>query len=274
VPHVRVGEVNLFYVEAGQGECLLLIMGLGGDHLAWAFQLAAFATRCRVIAFDNRGAGQSDAPDVAYTTRLMAEDTLGLMDALGIARADVLGVSMGGMIAQELALAAPHRVRSLHLGCTLARPDPFLRAVVAAWREVRGRLDRATALRAMAPWLFARTTYHERADFVERLLATALTHPFPQSLTGFLRQVEAVLGHDTRDRLAEIRCPTLVSVGSEDVLVGPGLARELAAAIPGAALEVVPEAGHVYFWERPEVFNALHLEFLDRVERRRAPGTS
>jgi pimeloyl-ACP methyl ester carboxylesterase len=264
-----VGDLRLFYAEAGQGDCLLLLTGLGGDHLAWAFQLAPFAARYRVVAFDNRGAGQSDAPDVPYSTRLMAEDALGLLDALGIPHAHVLGVSLGGMIAQELALAAPHRVRSLHLGCTLARPDPFLRAVVAAWREVRTRLDRATALRAMAPWLFAPATYNQRPEVVERLLASALTHPFPQSLTGFLRQVEAVQGHDTRDRLGEIRCPTLVSVGADDMLVGPRFARELADGIPGAALVVVPEAGHVYFWERPEVFNALQLDFLDRVATRR-----
>lgn len=269
MPRVRVGELNLFYVEAGQGPCLLLIPGLGGDHLAWAFQLPAFAARCRVVAFDNRGAGQSDAPDLPYTTRLMAEDALGVMDILGIARAHVLGVSMGGMIAQELALAAPDRVQSLHLGCTLARPDPFLRAVVSAWREVRVRLDRTTAIRAMAPWLFAPTTYNQRPEFVERLLETALTHPFPQSLVGFLRQVEAVLHHDTYDRLAGIRCPTLVSVGAEDTLVGPRFARELAARIPGATLEVVPEVGHVYFWERPDTFNALQLAFLDRVEAER-----
>ena len=163
---LRVGDIEMYYVEAGTGAPLVLIMGFGGDHLAWGFQFQAFAERYRVIAFDNRGAGQTDAPDTPYTTGLMAEDVRGLMDALGIERAHVIGVSMGGMIAQELALHHPDRVRSLHLGCTLARPDPYLHALSAAWREVRTRLSREAALRTIAVWLFAPGTYNERAEFV------------------------------------------------------------------------------------------------------------
>src|SRR2546425_10584336 len=113
MPTVRVGDVSLYYVEAGAGEPLVLVMGLGADHLAWGFQFGVFAERYRVIAFDNRGAGQSDAPDRPYTTRLMADDTVRLMDALGIDRAPALGVSLGGMIAQEVALNDPARVRPI-----------------------------------------------------------------------------------------------------------------------------------------------------------------
>src|SRR4030095_3774416 len=102
----------MYYVEAGEGEPVLLIMGFGGDHTAWAFQMGALSARHRVIAFDNRGVGQTEAPDHPYTTRMMGADTLGLMDALRIDRAHVIGVSMGGMIAQELALKSPERVRS------------------------------------------------------------------------------------------------------------------------------------------------------------------
>src|SRR5581483_8431240 len=137
MPTARVNDIAMYYVEAGAGEPLVLVMGLGGDHLAWGFQLRPFAERYRVIAFDNRGAGRTDAPDVPYTTPLMASDTLALMDTLGIERAHVLGVSMGGMIAQEMALAAPERIHTLHLACTLARPDTYLRALLDAWRQVR-----------------------------------------------------------------------------------------------------------------------------------------
>jgi 3-oxoadipate enol-lactonase len=262
MPKVRVGDIEMFYVEAGQGEPLVLIMGYGGDHLAWAFQVRALAERCRVITFDNRGAGQTDAPDGPYTTRLMAEDTAGLMDKIGIARAHVLGVSMGGMIAQELALNHPERVRSLHLGCTLARPDGHLKALLAAWRGVRVGVSHEVALRAFGPWLFAPATYDERPELVEMIVQTALANPYPQILTGFIRQGEAIAGHDTLDRLGKIRCRTLVSVAEDDILVPPRFSRELAGRIPGAVLRVVPGAGHVYFWERPELFNTLSLEFL------------
>jgi pimeloyl-ACP methyl ester carboxylesterase len=183
------------------------------------------------------------------------------MDALGLDRAHVVGVSMGGMIAQELALAHPERVRSLHLGCTLARPDAYLRALVAAWRDVRAGLPREAAVRTMMLWLFAPGTYADRPEFVEMLVQATLAHPFPQTLTGFLRQTDAVLAHDALDRLRDLRVPVLVSIGEEDILVPPRFSRQLAAAIPGAALRSLAGAGHAYFWERADAFNALVLEF-------------
>ena len=264
MPKVRVGDIEMFYVEAGQGEPVVLIMGFSGDHLAWGFQIPVFGERHRVIAFDNRGVGQTDTPDHPYTIRMMAEDTRGLMDVLGLDRAHVVGVSMGGMIAQELALTHPGRVRSLHLGCTLARPDAYTKAFLGAWRDVRAHVSREAALRAFGPWLFAPATYSERPEFVELIVQNALANPHPQSLTGFLRQGEAILGHDTLARLDGIHCPTLVSVAEEDILVPPRFSRQLAAAIPGAKLQMVAGAGHAYFWERPDVFNALSLEFLER----------
>jgi 3-oxoadipate enol-lactonase len=114
----------------------------------------------------------------------------------------------------------------------------------------------------MAHWLFAPATYNERPEFIEALLVAALANPYPQSVTGFLRQVEAVEGHDTRERLGAIRCPTLVSVGEEDALVPLRFARELAGGIPGATLRAVPGCGHAYFWERADEFNRLTLDFL------------
>src|SRR6185503_2959995 len=119
---VRVNGIELNYVEAGSGEPVLMIMGFGGDHLAWGFQVPALSARYRVIAFDNRGAGQSRVPDVPYLTRMLADDAVGLLDALGVERAHVIGASMGGMIPQEVALGHPGRVRSLQLHCTYAQP--------------------------------------------------------------------------------------------------------------------------------------------------------
>jgi 3-oxoadipate enol-lactonase len=264
MPRVRVGDIEMYYVEAGAGEPLLLIMGFGGDHTAWAFQMAALAARYRVIAFDNRGVGQTDAPDHPYTTRLMARDALGLMDALDVERAHVIGISMGGMIAQELALECPARVRSLHLGCTLARPDTYLLALNRAWREMRIAMGREATLRTLALWLFAPTTFAERPELLETLLQTSLANPYPQTLTGFLRQGEAVAAHDTLERLSTIRCPTLVSVAEDDILVPPRFSRAIASRIAGAELAVIPAAGHGYFLEQPETFNQLALDFVGR----------
>jgi pimeloyl-ACP methyl ester carboxylesterase len=254
----------MYYVEAGAGEPLVLIMGFGGDHLAWGLQLQAFAATHRVIAFDNRGVGQTDSPDVPYTTGLMAEDTRGLMDRLGIERAHVLGVSMGGMIAQELALAHPHRVRSLQLHNTLARTDPYTRACATAWVEVREALPPEAALRAIALWLFAPATYNERPELVETIIQSALANPYPQTVTGWRRQREAVAAHDALARLGAIRCPTLVTAAEDDILIRPRASGALAEAIAGAEFVTIPRAGHVPFWEQADAFNRLCLEFLAR----------
>jgi pimeloyl-ACP methyl ester carboxylesterase len=195
---------------------------------------------------------------------MMADDAVGVLDALGVERAHVLGVSMGGMIAQELALNHPGRVRTLQLHCTYARPDAYIQALVGVWRRVRTTFDHEQSLRAIALWLFAPATYNERPEFVEALLQSALANPYPQSVTGFLRQGDAVRGHDTLDRLEKIQCPTLVSVAEEDILVPPRFARELAGQIPGAEFRAIPGGGHVYFWERPEVFNDMCLDFIAR----------
>lgn len=252
----------MYYVEAGQGDPLVLIMGLGADHLAWGFQFPVFAERYRVIAFDNRGAGQTDAPDHPYTTRMMADDTVGLMDALGIERAHVLGASMGGMIAQEIALNHPDRVRSLQLHCTLGRPDGYLKAQLEVGRLQRRALSCEAALRAGYLWLFAPATYDERPELVETILQNALANPYPISLRGFERQCDAVETHDALDRVHAIRCPTLITVADHDILVPPRFPRALAERMPGARFRLIEGAGHGYFWERPDLFNEMCLEFL------------
>ncbi|MBI3636804.1 MAG: alpha/beta fold hydrolase [Candidatus Rokubacteria bacterium] len=261
---VRVNDIDLYYEESGAGDPLVLIMGLSGDHLAWGFQVPAFAERYRVIAFDNRGVGQSGQPDIEYTIPRMAEDTRVLMDALGIERAHVLGVSMGGMIAQELTLRHPTRVRTLQIHCSMARPDGHMRALLEAWRTIRAALPPEPAMRTVATYLFAPTTYDERPEFVELVIQSGLANPYPQSLTGFLRQCGAVATHDTLDRLGAIRCPALVSVGEEDILVPARFSRHVAEKIPHAEFETIANAGHVYFWEKPDEFNRMCLDFLER----------
>jgi 3-oxoadipate enol-lactonase len=264
MPRVRVNGIEVHYVEVGAGEPLLLIMGFGGDHQAWAFQVAAFSERYRVISFDNRGAGQSSVPDLPYSTRMMADDAVGVLDALGIERAHVLGVSMGGMIAQEVALNHPRRVRTLQLHCTYARPDPYMLALMEAWRSVRVKATPEEWLRMVALWLFAPVTFRERPDFIEMVIQTGLANPHPFTLTGFFRQGDAVRAHDALERLAALACPTLVSVAEHDILVPPRFAHALVAAVPKAELRVIDDAGHAYFWERPDVFNGMCLDFLSR----------
>ena len=174
-------------------------MGWGGDHTAWAFQMPALAGSYRVIAPDNRGAGQSDQPDTPYSIAGMADDVAALLAALGVARAHVCGASMGGMIAQELALRHPERVRTLQLHCTLARLDAYGRFLVESLLRVRAREDREECARAMLPWIICRKTVRERPEFVELMLQRALDNPYPISLAGLRRQADAIRAHDTLD---------------------------------------------------------------------------
>ena len=266
MPTVAASGIDLHYLEAGAGEPLVLVMGFGGDHLSWAFQLAALSASYRVIAFDNRGEGRSGAPDVAYTTRMMADDTAALMDRLDVPRAHVVGVSLGGMIAQELAVGHPERVRSLQLHGTAARADRYLQALMENLRMVRRGLGAESAQRAMALWLFGPSSFNERPEFIESLLYAAKTQPYPQSDVGFLRQGDAVISHDALARLHRITCPTLIAVGEEDQLTPPRCSHEILSAIPHAEFHTIPGAGHAYFWEKPAEFNTLCLNFLAKQQ--------
>lgn len=263
MPFAVVDGLRLYYEShgGGDGPPLVLVMGLGGDSTAWPLQLAAFTARHRVIVFDNRGAGRSDAPDVPYTTRGMAGDLLGLLDALGVERAHLLGLSMGGAIAQEAALAAPERFATLQLHATWAGPHPYFHALVRAVRTAKLEFEPEAFYRALSVWLFTPEGFLTQPELVELVVQRSIHNPYPIALPAYLRQIEAVLGHDARDRLHGIRCPTLVGVGDRDLITPPALAEELAGRIPGARLARLP-AGHGALWEAPEAFNRLCLEFL------------
>ena len=266
MPHVRVDRVRIFYQETGAPDAppLVLIMGWGGDHTAWALQAPAFAAEHRVIALDNRGAGQSDVPEPPYTIPGMAEDVIGLMDALGIGRAHICGASMGGMIAQELALRHPDRVRTLGLHCTAAGIDAYGRFLIDTLLAVKARGDREENVRAVMPWILCRKTMVERPEFIRFWIDRALAYPYPISLEGLSRQAEAIRAHDTAARLGELRMPTLVTTGAEDILVPPVSSRELHARIAGSELATIPDAGHLHFIEQAETFNGICLEFLKK----------
>ena len=267
MPRATVGGMGLHYDWHGRhpGPPVVLVMGLGGDSTAWPYQLAAYTRRYRCLVFDNRGVGQSDAPDTPFTVRDMAGDLLGLLDVLDVPEAHLLGVSLGGAIVQEAALAAPGRVRSVQLHATWAGPDPWFDAVVTAFRLARAGLSPEGWIRATLPWLFSPGAFTEQAGLLELIVRNGAHHPHPPPLHGYLRQAEAALGHDARSRLPGLGAPTLVSVGREDILTPPRFAQELAALIPGARLELIP-GGHGALWERPSAFNEVGLAFLAALE--------
>lgn len=267
MPQVSVNGIDIHYIAAGVGPPVVLLAGFGGDHLSWGLQFAAFRARHHTIALDNRGSGRSSSPDVPYTTRVMADDTLALLDHLGIDAAHLVGVSLGGMIAQEIALAHPRRVLSLQLHSTAGRADPYLRVLLDTWRLVRAQLGREMVQQSMALWLFGRRTFAERPELIEMLMRQAAAYPYAPSEAGFARQGEATVAHDALARLSAVTCPTLITAGEDDALVPPRFARELAERIPHAEMHVIAEAGHMWCWEKPAEFNALTLDFIAKQAR-------
>ncbi len=262
MPRVKVNDIEIYYEVRGRGEPLVLIMGLGAHTKGWDMQVPAFSREFRVVAFDNRGAGHSDKPAMHYTIPLFADDTAGLMDALGIEAAHVYGQSMGGLIAQELALRHPERVRTLVLGSTLCGG----RDSVAPATEHISRLvalngmDPVEAAEKGLPLLYSEEFIaQKREELIQRSLAEAHLRPPPDA---FSRQMLAAMHHTTCDRLSQIRCPTLVIAGSDDKIVPAANSRILAERIPGARLVVLPKAGHGYLVECAEESNAVVLDFL------------
>jgi len=262
MPLTHANGIDLYYEETGSGPPLLLINGLGGNTAGMAPMVEGLTPQYRVLAFDNRGAGRSSAPQGPYTTRLLADDAAALLAQLGIDRARVVGFSLGGMIAQELALAYPERVDHLALVATSARPHsgvmgPWLRFFVQARER---ELDATGFGLWFMPWLLS-STFMANHEQLEAALAGG-DDPYPAPAHGVAAQAAATLGHDALDRLPQIAAPTLVLVGAEDILTPVADAQELAAGIPAARLEVMERGAHLAFGEYPEVVAAALLTFL------------
>jgi len=274
----RVGDLDLYYEEHGRGDPLLLVMGLAADSRAWMFQVPAFAERYRTIVFDNRGIGRSAKPPGPYSIHEMADDAAGLLDVLGIARAHVVGVSMGGMIAQELVLRHPGRVRGLVLACTYPEPDADverqrhfsvneLGGSVSEDGEIRIDLSAVNPLllfQHLLPRVFNQSFIDTGLPKLMQLFSGALEYGF--SMEAILGQVAAAMSHQATDRLHQITAPTLVITGDADLLIPPGNSDLLARHIPNARLVKVPGGSHGFNFETPDVFNRAVLGFLATVQ--------
>ncbi|MGH3288436.1 MAG: alpha/beta fold hydrolase [Streptosporangiaceae bacterium] len=257
----HAGEADLYYEVSGAGSpTLVLVNGVGDPLEGWANQTADFlAAGLRVVSFDNRGVGRSSTPPGPYTSAQMAADLHAVVRAAGLDGFHLAGVSMGGVIAQEYALAHPANLRSLVLANTFAAADPFTRAAFQTWAQVAEAAGMPMMMRAQAPWIFSPGFYAEHPDRVAELIAEA--EQSTQPATAFAAQTAALVDHDARDRLATLATPTLVIAAADDIIIRPALSRELLEALPDAAWTVVP-GGHAAFWEDPGPWNRAVLEFV------------
>ncbi|MBZ5551489.1 MAG: alpha/beta hydrolase [Acidobacteriia bacterium] len=273
MPTIKGNGIEIYYEEHGAGEPLVLIQGLSYATPMWHWQVAGLKGYFRVITFDNRGSGQSAKPDIPYSMKMFADDAVGLLDALKIPQTSVLGISMGGIIAQEVALSHPDRVTHLILcstlygGATAAQPDPETLAYLAEYQEsVSDEISRLEIAYGTAPGFAER-----HPDRVAALVEFKRQSRPPRF--AYFRQLLSAVGYVSEDRLPSLRIPTLIIAGSEDRIISPDNSRRLHQMIPNSRLKVFANAGHHVPIEYPEEFNQAVIEFLDSTPVARRPAS-
>jgi proline-specific peptidase len=277
MPKVKVNDIQMYYEVKGEGFPLVMIQGLGGSLEGWNPHLVeGLSKHFKLVLFDNRGAGRTDLSKREYTMRLFADDTAGLMDVLGISKAHILGMSMGGMIAQELAINYPQKVSKLILCSTSSKPSYSKEGSRVLEAMSQSSIEELTKLILSFPFTldypqdllkqnpvvaFGQTSefVKENPDLVRLLLQQGTKHPTSQE--GFRHQYDAVLRFSTQARLQQIKVPTLVLQGKKDRLVPPENSSILAKAIPNAKLVYLENSAHVLLEEMKEMLKVI-TEFL------------
>jgi len=266
MPKLKVNDVEIYYQVHGKGDPFVLIMGLRRNAEWWYGQIPALSKHFKILVFDNRGAGRTDKPKMDYSIRLFADDTAELMKSLNIKRAHVLGVSMGGYIAQELAINYPGMVRSLVLGCTSAGGE---RALLMSPE----RMKKFTANEGLTPEqilqkdmdiYFSDKFIKDHPVKIKEFIEISLRYYQPPD--AFERQFAACLKHDTINRLNRVHVPTLIISGDDDPLVPPENSRILRELMPHAELKYFHGCRHCFFIEEADQFNQRVLSFLKSCE--------
>ncbi len=290
---VKVNGIDLYYEIHGSGEPLLMIEGLGYSAWMWYKQIPVFSKRYQVILFDNRGAGNTDKPDSEYSIEIMADDASGLLRTLGIGPVHALGISLGGFIAQELALRHPDLVKSLSLVSTNSGPgkramrnSQHVNGLFKLWGILPGTFEmggkasvplgfeygitKEDRIRYGLSLAFTPEYYRQHPEEIERIVRWRLENPQPGY--AWTRQLMAGMNFDSSGRAETIHAPTLVLNGTEDRIVTPESARELAQSIPGSRYIEIEGSGHLLFIERSDEFNDTVMGFLDEVDAKNSPS--
>ena len=267
MPVARVNGIELNYKLDGDGngdadETIVLVNGLADDLETWVLQMDDFlAAGFRVLRFDNRGIGSSSKPAGPYSSRMLADDAKALVDHLGISGFHLMGISMGGMIAQEYALAYPDDLRTVTFACTYAAPGPFCSRMFGMWADLAPVLGVPFVMRDVTLWAFTMPFFEERgAELAE--FETAMRY-MDQPVHAYLAQLAVIQDHDTTDRLGQISAPALVLAGADDILIPVALSRQIHDAIPGSEWATT-KGGHACVWEHPAEFNRCYLDFISQ----------
>jgi pimeloyl-ACP methyl ester carboxylesterase len=271
---IQVNGIDLFYNIQGssENESLLLIAGYDSDSSTWTAMMRSLVKQYQVLRFDNRGVGRSSALDSPYSIKQMAADTAALLDYLSISKVHVAGHSMGGQIAQELALAHPEKIQSLIVLSSWTKADEKFNSLMEMFGDLAQRVERTLYLRVLLPWLFT-DRFYSTPGVMKQLIELIENYPFPPSPHGLYHQSRAILGSDTSDRLADIHCPTLVMVGKEDLLTPVRFSEQLAQGIPNAELAILERGGHAFLVESADTVAKVMLDFLAKYRQHTLQST-
>ena len=264
MPIVKSNGININYNECGNGEPLLLIMGLSAPGAAWEKHVDEYKKHFRCIILDNRGAGATDKPAGDYTTELMASDAVNVMDSLGIKRFHINGISMGGAIAQQIAIAHPSRVKSCVITASWAFCGNYMKSVFGMFKNLRRTLSPADFAPMFFLWLYSAKFYGENPQAIEEGIRGNVADPSPMPHHAFDSQAAACMRHDTRGKLDAIACPTLITAGCKDIFVPLECSLYLHEHIKNSVLEVFEGYAHTHHWEDLERYNRVTTDFMKR----------
>ncbi len=265
MPSVKVKDLTLHYEQEGKGEPLILIPYLAADYACYAFQVAEYAKHFTCISLDLRGMGASDQPGGAYSTELFADDVAGFIQALGLPKVHVSGLSLGAATAMWLAAKHPGMVKTLSLHSGWTRTDPFLKTVVEGWRQLAKGLGSVPEMVILGifPWCFTPGLYAAKPDYIDSLAAFVRSRPVTP-LAAFMHQSDAVLGHDAEAVLGQITAPTQITFGRHDLVTSTRFAERLTGPIHHSELVIFEDCAHAPIYEKVEEFNQRTLAFLQR----------
>jgi pimeloyl-ACP methyl ester carboxylesterase len=263
MPNVQAGDLSVYYEQTGTGEPLVLIPYLAADQACYAFQVGEYAKHFTCISVDLRGAGLSDKPAGTYTTELYADDIAAFMQAMGVERAHVMGLSLGAATGMWLAAKYPEKVKSLSLHSAWPKTDLFLRTVVETWQVMARQLDSMPDLiiKGIFPWCFTPELYAEKPEYIGALSDFVRGRPV-QPVDAFLQQTRAVIAHDALDQLGRITAPTQITFGRHDSVTSTRFVEPLQQGIAGSELVIFEDCSHAPIYENVAQFNERTLAFL------------
>lgn len=265
MPKVKVNDLTMNYDQQGMGEPLLLIPYLAADYACYAFQVAEYAKHFTCISIDLRGAGETDKPAGTYSTELFADDVASFMQAVGVNKAHVAGLSLGAATGMWLAAKYPDKVKTLSLHSAWPKTDPFLKTIVEGWQVMAKALGSVTEMVILGifPWCFTPDLYAAKPDYIQSLADFVRSRP-AQPVDALMRQSNAVIAHDAEAQLGRIKAPTQITFGRYDMVTSTRFADRMQHKIANSEVMIFEGSAHAPIYEQVDEFNQRTLQFLQR----------